>query len=235
MPELAGKRLFFFSDTHLQYAAYYSLPYPFLRWRGEKDTERMLLETAAEYPAEIIIFGGDLISDAFQIPAAFRMLAALPEAELKLAVPGNWDMHRREWIRRNYWTDWYQSAGFTLLCNQMTEYCGLRIYGIDDFKLGEPAAPSGPVDLLLAHNPDVFLLEPPPVCRLALCGHTHGGQWRIPGFGALTTSSKFGKVFERGVYRNGSQTAIVSAGIGMTWKNCRWFCPPEVLYVEFTP
>ncbi len=195
----------------------------------------MLLDAMRQFPAEIIVFGGDLVSEAFQIPASFRLLKRLPEAELKLAVPGNWDMHRRKWIREKYWQRGFQTAGFTLLRNDSVTYSGINVYGMDDFKLGEPVPPVQKPDLLITHNPDAFLAMPDLKFRLALCGHTHGGQWRIPGYGAISTSSRFGRIFERGIYQGGDERRIVvSAGIGMTWMNTRWFCPPEVLLMEFT-
>ncbi len=233
LPELAGKRLFFFSDLHLQSEPYRSLPFPYLKWCGAEETAAMLRDAMTQFPAEIQVFGGDLISAAYQIPAAFQLLRSLPDAELKIAVTGNWDIYRRRWIRKDIWRKEFRSAGFTLLCNESLTYCGTEFYGMDDFKLGKPLPPENSESIILAHNPDSFIALPEVAGKLALCGHTHGGQWRIPGYGAISTSSKFGKIFDRGIYRKDGLSMIVSAGIGMTWMNTRWFCPPEVLWIEF--
>ena len=70
---------------------------------------------------------------------------------------------------------------------------------------------------------------------LILCGRTHGGQFRVPGFGAVITSSRFGKRFEYGAYRHSTKGAemFVTSGIGATWFHARFCCPPEVLWVNF--
>ena len=98
--------------------------------------------------------------------------------------------------------------------------------------------PAG-TDCILSHNPDSAaaqltapMLESSP---LILAGHTHGGQVRLPGFGAVFTSSRFGKRFEYGAYRHAPTGAemYVSAGIGATWFHARILCPPEVLLINF--
>jgi predicted MPP superfamily phosphohydrolase len=70
---------------------------------------------------------------------------------------------------------------------------------------------------------------------LFLAGHTHGGQWRLPGFGAILTSSRFWKRYEGGAYREGGTQLYVSRGIGMEGfgaPRARFFCPPEVVAIS---
>ena len=72
---------------------------------------------------------------------------------------------------------------------------------------------------------------------LVLSGHTHGGQWRLPGFGALLTNSRYGKRYEAGHYRQGDTHLIVSRGLGMEgfgMPRARFFCPPEVVLMTLT-
>ena len=72
---------------------------------------------------------------------------------------------------------------------------------------------------------------------LYLAGHTHGGQVRLPGYGALITLGVHGKRFESGRYRlPEGMTAYVTRGGGpeggLTTR-VRFMCPPEVVLVEF--
>lgn len=93
-----------------------------------------------------------------------------------------------------------------------------------------PEAPS----LLLYHTPDLMPQAASLGVDLYLAGHTHGGQWRMPGFGAILTSSKFWKRYEGGAYREGNTHLYVSRGIGMEGfgaPRARFFCPPEVVLV----
>jgi predicted MPP superfamily phosphohydrolase len=68
---------------------------------------------------------------------------------------------------------------------------------------------------------------------LYLCGHTHGGQVRLPFYGAVMTLDKYGKRFEAGLYRVGAMTAYVNRGLGMDPPPVRFLCRPEVAVFDF--
>ncbi len=90
--------------------------------------------------------------------------------------------------------------------------------------------------ILLYHTPDLA----PNVAEtrqvdLQLSGHTHGGQVRVPGFGALFAGSLYGKRFEAGRTQLDNLTLYVSRGIGLEGKaapRVRFFCPPEIILWE---
>jgi predicted MPP superfamily phosphohydrolase len=85
--------------------------------------------------------------------------------------------------------------------------------------------------VLLYHSPDLAPMVSELGIDLQLSGHTHGGQVRLPFFGALYTSSLYGKKFEMGRYQLGAMTLYVTRGIGMEGKaapRVRFLCPPQV-------
>lgn len=97
----------------------------------------------------------------------------------------------------------------------------------------------GPDDftILLYHTPDLAPVAAAQGVDLQLSGHTHGGQVRLPFFGALFTSSLYGKKFEAGRYQIGALTLYVSRGIGLEGKGApraRFLCPPEMIVWEIT-
>jgi len=100
----------------------------------------------------------------------------------------------------------------------------LRVHGDpDDFTI------------LLYHTPDLAPVAAAQGVDLQLSGHTHGGQVRLPFFGALFTSSLYGKKFEAGRYQVDALTLYVSRGIGMEGKGApraRFLCPPEIVLWE---
>ena len=90
------------------------------------------------------------------------------------------------------------------------------------------------LQILLYHSPYLFPLAAELGIDLHLAGHTHGGQLRLPLFGALVTSSAFWKRYEAGLYRKGASTLYVSRGIGVEGKGApraRFLAPPEVVLV----
>jgi predicted MPP superfamily phosphohydrolase len=98
-----------------------------------------------------------------------------------------------------------------------------------------PNNPCTPFTLLLYHTPDIIPQAARQGVDLYLCGHTHGGQVRLPLFGALVTSSRFWKRYEIGRYVESSTTLYVSRGIGLEGKGAprvRFLCSPEIELFE---
>ncbi len=91
--------------------------------------------------------------------------------------------------------------------------------------------PDDAFTLLLYHTPDVMPAAAQAGVHLYLAGHTHGGQLRLPGLGALVTASIYWKRYEMGKYQQGDTTLYVSRGVGLEGKGvprARFLCPPEI-------
>jgi predicted MPP superfamily phosphohydrolase len=120
----------------------------------------------------------------------------------------------------------------------------LAIIGISDTERQRDAGllvqttqelPPGVFSLLLYHTPDLIETAAASGIDLYLAGHTHGGQIRLPFYGALITSSTYGKAYEMGRYTLGATTLYVSRGLGMEgfgMPRARFLCPPELVLVE---
>jgi predicted MPP superfamily phosphohydrolase len=92
--------------------------------------------------------------------------------------------------------------------------------------------------LLLYHSPDLAYIARDLGIDLYLTGHTHGGQFRLPFFGALTTGSRYHKAFEMGLYHLDNTTLYVSRGLGMAGgiaPRIRFLDPPEVVVIDLIP
>jgi uncharacterized protein len=89
--------------------------------------------------------------------------------------------------------------------------------------------------LLLYHTPDLAPDAADLGLDLQLSGHTHGGQVRLPFYGALFAGSLYGKRFEAGRIQLNGMTLYVSRGIGLEGQGAprvRFLCPPEVILWE---
>ncbi|MDY6875558.1 MAG: hypothetical protein SWK90_05060 [Chloroflexota bacterium] len=92
--------------------------------------------------------------------------------------------------------------------------------------------PQNQFTLLLYHSPDLMPDAVELGIDLYLCGHTHGGQMRLPLFGAIFTSSDFWKRYEMGHYEEENTTLYVNRGLGMEGMGApraRFLAPPEVV------
>jgi predicted MPP superfamily phosphohydrolase len=137
-------------------------------------------------------------------------------------------------------------AGWTDLtnCRLQTHIAGRRIdvRGVDDphLKRDRLAMVDGPADsgadlrLGLAHTPEPRVLDAFTTdgVDLLLAGHTHGGQVRVPGVGALVTNCGIDRARARGLNAYGARGSSawlhVSAGVGTgPYSPIRIGCRPE--------
>jgi predicted MPP superfamily phosphohydrolase len=72
---------------------------------------------------------------------------------------------------------------------------------------------------------------------LVMAGHTHGGQLRLPGYGALVTNCQLDRTRARGASRWGAHMWLhVSAGLGTSpYAPVRFACPPEASLLTLVP
>ncbi len=84
----------------------------------------------------------------------------------------------------------------------------------------------GPL-VLMAHSPDLFADAASAGAPLLLAGHTQGGQVRLPFFGALVTSTRLGRAFDRGLFSRGGTQMYINGGVGTTRLPLRFLSPPE--------
>jgi uncharacterized protein len=160
------------------------------------------------------------------------------------AVNGNvetpWEM--QEWFKGmniNILDD--QIAIISDIADQFT-IVGLSFYDWRDndqalVKLMDEVNPQA-FSLLLYHKPDIAYTARDEHVNLYLAGHTHGGQVRLPFYGAVVTNSKYGKQFEMGLYHLDKTTLFVSRGLGFTGgvaPRIRFLAPPEVVVIDLVP
>jgi uncharacterized protein len=92
--------------------------------------------------------------------------------------------------------------------------------------------------IALNHTPDLADEAAGKGADLYLCGHTHGGQVRIPFWGAIITNSGTGKEYEAGLYRRGTMHIYTSRGFGLEPRpapQVRFFCRPQITLITVHP
>ncbi|MGQ0777400.1 MAG: metallophosphoesterase [Pseudonocardiales bacterium] len=126
---------------------------------------------------------------------------------------------------------------------------GLRVTvaGVDDphlrrdryDRIAGAASPATDLRIALTHAPEPRVLDSFAAdgYDLVLAGHTHGGQLRLPGYGAIVTNCGLDRSRARGASRWGAHTWLhVSAGLGTSpYAPVRFACPPEASLLTLVP
>jgi len=215
--------------------------------------EQQVLRWIEELDPDLIVFTGDLLNLSYvHDPQAqaqcSRFLEALRAPLGVYLVTGTPLVDPPEVVRRIL----FGFTHITWLNNQVVRFGKLGHQGPQVCLLGltcthDPERdgerlrelmrqiPAHALTVLLYHSPDLFPEASALGIDLYLCGHTHGGQIRLPLIGALVTASIYGKRYEMGLYRRGPTTMYVSRGLGMEglgMPRIRLMCPPEIVLIH---
>jgi predicted MPP superfamily phosphohydrolase/tetratricopeptide (TPR) repeat protein len=219
-------RIVLFSDTHCEQKA---------------SIEGRVVEIVNSLNPDVIIFGGDSLNTPKGLPLFKETLAAMNARLGKFAVRGNFDTH--------YWKelDLFSQTGFKEL-NAETDavskdgetfyVTGFNVPCPTDFNKELRNVPVEKYSILLYHYSDLAESLKGLNVDLYLSGHTHGGQVRLPFYGAPVTLSRFGKKYEAGMYTIGQTKLYVNRGIGLENKpapKVRFLCRPEITVFELKP
>lgn len=105
-------------------------------------------------------------------------------------------------------------------------------FGCDDLPAALREVPEDAFKLLLAHTPEMFEDAARAGISLYLTGHTHGGQIRLPGIGALATLADCPRAYAYGPWRHRGVQGYTTSGVGCSLLPVRFGCPPEVAVIE---
>jgi hypothetical protein len=98
--------------------------------------------------------------------------------------------------------------------------------------------PPGTPRIVLSHTPSVALEASLRGIDAVLAGHTHGGQVRLPFFGAFTVRDSLGAEYGYGRFdfaapnARGYTTLFVNGGVGTSLLPIRFWCPPRFGVIE---
>lgn len=224
---LAGHRAVHLSDLHLD------------RYQPRHD---LIADEVRGLEPDWIFITGDLLNVPEGLPHLFRFLTQLRTIAPVYVTLGNHDHYSGIPVEQfRHWTDRHQ---ITLLVNESetirTNGGELALVGVDDPSLHRadlrclPTPAQHRFTLLLAHAPNILdQMEPHHHANLILCGHSHGGQWRIPGVPTIWLppgcNGRIAGHHEKHGYR-----LYVNRGLGWSFIPLRWNCRPEIALIEWT-
>lgn len=214
------------------------------------DRERELNKLVASLNPDLILFSGDFLNLSYirdtiakehaqtivsewKAPLGVFAVTGSPAVDLEEMVPSLLEGTPLRWLRDERVTIPVGSGAIVFIgmgCTHkpfIDEPCLKRLV---------PTEPEN-FSVLLYHTPDLAPNAAQMGLDLQLSGHTHGGQVRLPFFGALFAGSLYGKRFEAGRYQVGKMTLYTSRGIGMEGAGAprvRFLCPPEIILWEIS-
>ena len=206
---------------------------------------------------DLVLVTGDIISHTEAVPLAVNALAPLGDVPSAFVLGSN-DYYAPTFSNPwQYWAgpsradlsrpelpwqdliDGLTNIGWHYLGNAAQRVSvpagDIDLRGVDDPHIARDnyalvAGPTQAVTIGVSHAPYRRVLDAMADDDLALivAGHTHGGQLRIPGFGALVTNSDLDRQRARGVSAHRQTPMHVSAGLGTSpYTPFRFACPPE--------
>lgn len=213
---------------------------------GENNTE--LLDMIKTAGPDVVLLGGDMFDDERFIDIEKELISRLTELYPVYGVLGNHE-HKTEGYTADDFKKIYAKLGVSLLTEdcavldikgERINICGMDVYpeyeGFD--KRIDKALSRSDKDaytVMIYHRPDKWEDFTDKGIDLMLSGHTHGGQWIVPGVfnGILAPNQGFFPEYAGGLYEfEGGMSMIVSRGLAL--KNTivpRVYNPPELVMI----
>jgi predicted MPP superfamily phosphohydrolase len=146
------------------------------------------------------------------------------------------------------WRDLTNARGELTVAGRRISFAGLDDPHLERDRHDDVAGPADrTADLRIGvvHSPEPRVLDRfvADGYDLLLCGHTHGGQLRVPFYGALVTNCGIDRAHARWLHRWAEPSPErpagtwlhVSAGLGTSpWAPARFACPPEATLLTLT-
>lgn len=199
-----------------------------------------LISKVSSISPDIIAITGDLIHryTPKNQQVALEAVSALSQIAPVLYVSGNHEMRNRgyRFFRKNL-----MEAGATVLDNSEIEVCKATFVGLNgahnkNATLFQISA-NTKNKILLAHMPHYIKNYAQAGYGLVLCGHAHGGQWRIPLIdrGVYAPGQGIFPKYTSGLHKFGETKMIISRGLGNSGFPQRLFNRPEIVAVHLVP
>ena len=198
--------------------------------KGDRGYLESVVRKVNALSPDAVCFTGDLIERKEYVPEALKLLEGIKSP--LYGVPGNHD-YWSEARFADFSASFAQGGGGWLMDSQaMTADGKLQITGVT-CRRGAPAplAPRpGVKNILLLHFP-LLAERSKHKFDLMLAGHSHGGQVRLPFYGALVVPYWVGR-YEVGLFRLPAGPLYVNPGLGCLGTPIRFNCRPEITVIE---
>jgi predicted MPP superfamily phosphohydrolase len=203
-----------------------------LHHKGDRAHTQSVVDTINSLSPEFVCFTGDLIEDGKFLPEALEILSGIKAP--MYGVPGNHDY----WSKAPFEniSKCFAATGGAWLVDERRIIADGRINLIGVAHLGPKHPP--PMPSTIAGTKNILLMHYPAWAKqfdakfdLMLAGHSHGGQVRIPFYGAVMLPFSVDE-YDLGLFHTKAGPLYVNAGIGWFPVPIRFNCRPEITVIE---
>jgi predicted MPP superfamily phosphohydrolase len=198
--------------------------------KGDKPYLESVVRKINGLSPDLVCFTGDLVEQSAYVPEALQILEGIKSPIY--GSPGNHDYWSNAPFAE-YTKSLARSGGAWLLDSQAVTIDGkIQIAGATCLR-GTPIElkpREGLKNILLVHFP-LLGEKVRHKFDLMLAGHSHGGQVRLPFYGALVVPYWVGK-YEIGMFHLPSGPLYVNPGLGWLGTPIRFNCRPEITVFE---
>lgn len=201
-----------------------------IHFDGEEPYLNDIVNIINNISPDFVCFTGDLVDEKDKLEEALNILEKIRCPIF--GVPGNHD----------YWSGIpfesidkaFRKTGGLWILNQKIQFKDLEIIGLanETYKQIGTTDNIHPKRLLLSHYPGIAKQIHHEKYDLILAGHSHGGQIRLPLFGALKVPYGVDE-YDKGLYSTEAGTLYVNPGLGTYGVHLRLLCRPEITIIEF--
>lgn len=221
-------RILFMTDLHLD---------------GMLELTDVIIDRLKNEKFDLCLIGGDIRMEQYgSIVSSVRQLRRLVEhidsRHGVLGVLGNHDCIEM--------VPDLEEAGITMLINdswpiakddQEIWLVGIddpHFYKVHDLQMAFRNVPEKAFKIFLSHSPEAYEEASRFKPQLFLCGHTHGGQITLAGWGPIFTHSRAPRFTAGGIWKHKGMLGFTSPGVGASGVPIRFNCPGElsVLYLR---
>lgn len=200
-----------------------------IHYKGDREYLAKTVSKINGLSPDFVCFTGDIVEDKLYLQEALDILTRIHYPVF--GAPGNHDYSSGASFG-DIAKSFESTGGAWLVDEQVTTEDGkISIVGATGKQANFIKSAPTSKRILLTHYPNFVRNPKNETYTLILAGHSHGGQVRLPFWGALVLPGGVGD-YDKGLFQTPAGQLYVNVGIGTYSLPIRFFCRPEITLIQ---